>query len=483
MMSRFLAPRLRVYLWLTASAALAVALVFLFPDSSQQDGGHHFLFARWAWTHPEMFVGVWSRPLFTLLYAFPAQLGYPAAKLFSALISLATAWQTWRLAEEMKLDRAPLAIPLLFLQPSFFLICTDTMTEPLFALIFVVALRLHLCGRVNAGMLVASTLILARPEGFFLGLLWGVWVLSSDREPRVWWRHLPSTLLLASGALVWWLAAWLLTRDPLFIKHNWPTNWHVTSMVYGSGALWSYIVRLPEIVGLWLLAPFLSGLTFLLARRKLSAITSTFLLFFILHSILRAYGLFGSAGYPRYFVSISPAIALITLAGWNEMARWFAHLHRPIKTACAVLILAISAYTCFMYADGAEWTRDARAVADTYSWFRAHPQPVQRFIWSQAYMCILFDRDPWEKPVFSNDYESNLQLLRASPGGTLVFWDARIGPTWHKLAAADFEAAGYLRLHAQTYTLRGYWLTRSWFGYGGPREQEMYLFYKPSDDR
>ena len=96
---------------------------------------------------------------------------------------------------------------------------------------------------------------------------------------------------------------------------------------------------------------------------------------------------------------------------------------RPIKTACAALILSISAYTCFIYVDGAEWIRDARAVADTYSWFRAHPQLVQRLLWSQAYMCILFDRDPWEKPVFSDEHESNLQLLRASPDGTLVFWD------------------------------------------------------------
>ncbi len=480
MMNHFPAPRFQAYFWLVACAALAVALVFLFPDSAQQDGGYHFLFARWAWAHPQMFVGVWSRPLFTLLYAFPAQLGYPAAKLFSALISLLTAWQTWRLAEEVKLERAPLTIPLIFLQPSFFLICTDTMTELLFAVVFVIALRLHLRGRINAGMLMASLLILARPEGFFLGLLWGVWVL--NREPRNWWRRLPSTVLLATGALVWWLAAWLITRDPLFIKHNWPTDWAATGTAYGTGALWSYAIKLPEIVGLWLLAPFLYGLTLLLTRRKLSTITSTFLFFFILHSILRTYGLFGSAGYPRYFVSISPAIALITLAGWNEIAQWFAHLHGPIKTACAALILLISAYTCFAYVDGAEWNRDARAVADTYLWFRTHPQPVERLIWSQAYMSILFNHDPWEQPGLSNDHDRNLQSLRAAVGGTLVFWDARIGPAWNNLKPADFEAAGYLRLHSQAYTLRGYLIKQSWFGYGGPREQEMYLFYKPISD-
>jgi hypothetical protein len=481
MMDRAAAQHFQARLWLTAGGLVGVALVFLFPDSAQQDGGHHYLFARWAWTHHEMFVGVWSRPLFTLLYSFPAQLGYPAAKLFSVFICLVAAWQTWRLADEMKCERAPLVMPLLWLQPSFFLICGDTMTEPLFALMFVSALRLHQRGSVQAGMLAASAMILARPEGLFLGLLWGVWVLRSEPEQRPLRRWL-STLLLASGAFAWWLAAWLLTRDPLFIKHNWPTDWPVTGTVYGRGALWSYAIRLPEIVGLWLLAPFLCGLILLLARRAMSRITSTFLLFFILHSILRAYGLLGSAGYPRYFVSISPAMALITLAGWNEIAGWFAHLHRPIKTACVALILVISAYTCFLYADGAEWMRDARAVAEMHAWFLAHPQPVQRLIWSEAYMCIVFDRDPWEKPVFSGDHETDLQLLRASPRGTLVFWDDRLGPTWHKLKAEDFEAAGYVRLYSQAYSLRGYILTRSWFGYGGPRQQIMYLFYKPTSN-
>ena len=479
MMKRAPRHQRQAWLWLIACASVAVALVFLFPDSCQQDGGHHFLFARWAWVHSEMLVGVWSRPLFTLLYSFPAGLGYTSAKLFSALISLTTAWQTWRLAEEMKLERAPLAAPLLFLQPSFFLICADTMTEPLFALIFVSALRLHLRGHVKAGMLAASTLILVRPEGFFLGVLWGCWVLFSKDNQRVWWKRLVSTWLLATGAVIWWLAAWLLTRDPLFIKHNWPTDWPMTGTSYGHGALWSYAVRLPEIVGVWLLPPFLYGLALLLARRKLSTITSSFVLFFVLHSLLRAYGLLGSAGYPRYFVSISPAIALITLAGWNEMAIWFAPLAHNIKPACAALIIAISAYTCFLYADGAEWIRDARAVKEMHAWFLAHAQPVQRFIWSEAYMCILFDRDPWEKPVFSNDHASNLDLLRALPARTLVFWDSRVGPVWPKIKPEDFEATGYVRLHSQSFTLRGYVLTQAWFGYGGPRQQEMYLFYKP----
>src|SRR5205814_5769731 len=118
------------------------------------------------------------------LYAFPAIIGYTATRLFTVAIAVTTAWQTWRLAEECKFERAELAIPFLFLQPSYLLLCADVMTEPLFALIFVIALRLHLRGRVLLGMLVASLMILVRPEGLLLGALWGVWVLLDRHDGR-----------------------------------------------------------------------------------------------------------------------------------------------------------------------------------------------------------------------------------------------------------------------------------------------------------
>jgi Gpi18-like mannosyltransferase len=172
--------------WLAVFAAAGAALVLLYHDADQQDSGYHFLFARWAHRHPQYFISVWARPLFTLLYFPFAQFGYAAAKFLTVIISLGTAWQTFRLARQIKFDRAEMAIPLLFLQPSFFLLSSTVLTETLFALVFVIALRLHLSGRIKAGMIVASLLILVRPEGFFIGVLWGVWVLRiADCELRI----------------------------------------------------------------------------------------------------------------------------------------------------------------------------------------------------------------------------------------------------------------------------------------------------------
>jgi hypothetical protein len=469
-------------LWLIPCAVAGLAMAFLFDDSCQLDGGVHFLFAKWAWKHPELFVGVWSRPLYTFTYAFPALLGYRAARIFTVFICLAIAWQTGRLAEDLKLARAPLATALVWLQPSFFLFCADNMTEPIFALAFVSALRLHHRGYIKTGMLIASLLILARPEGFFLGALWCVWATGRRGDGATGRISFiaPSLCLLATGAFIWWLVALIITGDPLFIKHNWPSNWPLTGTIYGAAGLTAYPIRLPEIVGPLLLIPFFFGLYYLIKRRQLFPITSAFLLIFGLHTILRAFGLLGSAGYPRYMIAVSPAIAIITLAGWNEISdRWFSQAARLIRTAGAALIISISAVINLLYADGAEWSRDARAIAEAHSWFASHPLPITRLIWSAPYSCILFDRDPWGNPVFTRDRETDLKLLRDSPPGTLAVWDERVGPKWTGLKAGDFEEAGYWRLHSQSFILNGYILERSWFGYGGPRQQVIHLLYKP----
>jgi hypothetical protein len=490
----------RALAWGAFFAAIGVALVLLYRDADQQDSGYHFLFARWAHRHPRYFIGVWARPLFTLLYFPFAQFGYAAAKFFTVVISLATAWQTFRLARQIGFDRAEMAIPLLFLQPSFFLLSSTVLTETLFALIFVIALRLHLSGRIKAGMIVASLLILVRPEGFFIGVLWGAWVLRiEDRGSKIEGRRSrveqrfsmrssifhplssifdPRLLLLATGMILWWLAAYLIMRDPLWIVHDWPSDWRPDGKANGTGPIWWYVASLPLIVGPLLVAPFISGLWRLLKRREFTCGVSAFLVLFVAHSLMFWRGWFGSAGYARYFVCVSPAVALITLAGWNELAERRPKFFGAARNSLAATAIAGSFLLSVFYVDSWKFTRDARAVDEMFEWFRANERPVARMICSQAYMWIVFNRDQWECPPFTADPERNLALIRQSPPHTLVFWDEETGPKWYGLRAGDFESAGYVRLKSQAFRLEGLFFRLSWDHFGGPRVQHMSLLYK-----
>jgi hypothetical protein len=480
----------RALIWLVFFAAAAAALVMLYQDADQQDSGYHFLFSRWAHRHPRYFIGVWARPLCTLLYFPFAQFGYAAAKFFTVIISLVTAWQTFLLARQIRFDRAEMAIPLLFLQPSFFLLSSTVMTETLFAMVFVIALRLHLSGRIKAGMIVASLLILVRPEGLFICALWGLWVMTmraGDRASAPLGRKslaLPfnpvalSLPLLATGVLAWWLAAYLISRDPLWIIHDWPHDWRADGKANGTGPIWWYVVLSPLIVGPLLIGPFIVGLWRLLKRREFMCGVSAFLLLFVTHSLMYWRGWFGSAGYPRYFVCVSPAVALIALAGWNVLAERLANNAGGAQKSFAAIALSGSFLFSVIYVDSWKFTRDARAVDQMFEWFRANERPAARLICSQVYMWVVFDRDQSERPPFTADREHNLTLIRQSPPRTLVFWDNETGPKWYGLRAEDFESAGYVLLKSETFKLEGLFFRPPWNRFGGPRSQRMSLLYR-----
>src|SRR6201984_3848984 len=101
-------------------AFIGAPLIFLFPGSPEQDGDYHFLMARTAWVDHFYFVDVWGRPLFTTLFAPVAALGFIPARFFALAISLAAAWQTYRLPSYLRLSRAWLGAPFFLCHQSFF---------------------------------------------------------------------------------------------------------------------------------------------------------------------------------------------------------------------------------------------------------------------------------------------------------------------------------------------------------------------------
>jgi hypothetical protein len=461
-------------------ALLGGVLIFLFPGFPEQDSGYHFVMARTAWHQPIYFVDVWARPLYTLVFSGPARLDFRAARFFALAISLLVAWQTWKLAMDLRLERPWLILPLLLAQPTFFELFTDLLTEPLFALVFVAALRLHLGGRIKMGMLAASLLPLARPEGLFLCLLWAGWVLYPRRYPGRqvgWLPGVASLPLLATGMMLWWAAAFAITGDSLFLLHNWPTHWR--NGIYGHGSILTYSSRTWEFAGPLLIVFLLIGLVRLLWLKKYSSITTAWLLFFLLHSVFRAYGLFGEAGYPRYMVSLAPATAIITLEGWNTIASWKNEWFRRTRPVIGSFIIAGSLVVSFLYLDSFIWTRDFVAIREMLTWFEQNHHAMSRLVWSNVGMCIQSNNDLSTAPALSEDRERNLKSLQDAPPHTLVFWDDEIGPKWFGLSAQEIQNTGFQLLRVRHYTLPGMVMRGQPGGWQLTRDIELSLLYKP----
>ena len=472
-------------------AVIGVLLIFLFPGSPEQDVDYHFLMARTAWVDHFYFVDVWGRPLFTTLFAPVAALGFVPARFFALAISVAVAWQTYRLASDLYMSRTWLVIPLLLGQQTFFELYSSLFTEPLFALVLVIALRCHISGRVKLGMLVASLLPLARPEGVFLCLFWGSWVAFDvwrlefgvrcladgerrDGRERVepskgqpspcrlelqeatsdWpstariLHRLGSIVILASGVVLWWLAALLLTGDSLFILHNWPATWHTD--MYGHGTFLSYAQRSQEFAGVILIVPFIVGLVRGFRSLSWILITSVFLVLFLLHSVFVKYGLFGEAGFPRYMVSVAPAIAVLTLQGWNTI--FSVKSLRPFAAVAGWVVIIFSILQSVHYMDSMVWARDAVAVDDMANWLQTQHSSLPGLIWSNGRMCIVLNRNLKDSPPATNR-EKLLSFLEKGPPGTIVFWDSKIGPKWFGTTSGEIESRGYKLLTSHHYSL------------------------------
>jgi len=219
------------------------------------DATNHYLIARFAVDRPSNFVNVWGRPLTTLLYALPAQIGRHtddiragvlATRGLSILLALFIAFVTYRLARGQGLRSPALAVVFVFAQPIFYVHAFSEMTEIPFAAILAGAFWAYQSGRWFWVALLVGLLPLGRPEGFGFILL--------AAGALVWYRRWMWLPILVIPFLAWNYAGWAITKSPgeagapwyLWVKANWPYS---ASSAYGSGAIWDLPMRVPLVVG------------------------------------------------------------------------------------------------------------------------------------------------------------------------------------------------------------------------------------------
>ena len=426
-MSRDL-DRLYLLAWCLAFALLSAMMAVASGGFLEADGVTHYLYARWASTHPALLFDVWGRPVVTALHAGPAQVpgtrfGLPVSligvRLTSLLVALACAAVAWRVArmgplaaslatrggdggdEKAPTGRASQATPLTrrpalagvftLASPLVFLHSFSELTELPFALLSIACLLAYATRRWVALALLAGLLPAARPEGIgFLGIIAVGLILH---------RRLFALPLVLVGPAVWAVGGWVMHGRPgvggehaLAALPAWlagplawlPANWPYSGdSAYDPGPLLKFVGMLPAVVGPGLLPFTLIGVIACLrgwrdwrrdhAARVAGLVAAVPLFVLIVHSLLHWTGRMASSGDVRYLVAVAPFWGILTARGFAAAAAALAW-RRPYLVATALAAVPPIALQTVYPIVPLAMTGDAREAQDVVApWLAANP--------------------------------------------------------------------------------------------------------------
>ncbi len=322
--------------------ALCCFIAFRYDGTGDTgDAVQHFLYAQYAFKHPENFFNHWAKPLFTLVAAPFAQFGFVGIKIFNSLNAALTLYLTFRIAQKLRMPNAWLAFLILATCSQFFTLIFSGLTEHFSALLLVAAIYLFLTKKYVFATLIVSFLPFVRSEGL---LLIGVTTLFLIAEKRL--RVLP---LLAVGHVVYAVAGWFVFHDFLWVFNR---ITYATLSAYGHGTWFHFIEKLyygtglPQFI-LWIVG--IVGIFFYFFKKNtppqykriFGLIYGYFFALLIAHSAFWYFGIFNSFGLARVMNTVMPEFALIALLGFNLLTNSITS--EKIKIAVqTMLILAIA---------------------------------------------------------------------------------------------------------------------------------------------
>lgn len=311
--------RLVLFYYLFYAIAAIFSIVYFNGTAHEADSITHYLYAKFAFEKPELFLNHWAKPVFVLLAAPFAQLGFIGMKIFNAIFAFFNFMLIYRIARRLKYRNPHLAISFLIFCPLYFVVIFSGLTEILFATFILLGIYLVLKNKLAYAGLIISFLPFVRSEGLiFLGLF-AVYFILSNKWKFVFYLSIGHIVYAIAGVFAFNDALWVFTDIP-YANLNSP---------YGHGNLLHFVVQLQYVIGIPLYILFWVGIienirkiikkAFRRRHRYVDIILIFFgfLCFFLAHIIFWYFGIFNSMGLKRVLVGIAPLIILICLQGFN----------------------------------------------------------------------------------------------------------------------------------------------------------------------
>ena len=356
-------------------------------------------------------------------------MGYSGAVLFNLLCAFGTAWGAASICRVLGSRFAPYAALFTVFMPLYFVVILSGLTEPLFGLVLISAIRLTLTQRYFLAASLISFLPFVRTEGFFLVPLFGVVLLLRGR-----WKALP---LLAAGTIIYSVVGGLINDDFLWVLNGNP--YIGAEDIYGRGPPLHFVRGHKAVLGTVGLALFVAGgastVWRLLKERREHAflleegwlILGCFSVYLGMHSIFWHYGLFGSLGLLRVMAAVSPLGAIAIVRALDKLQErtvergWVAPM-------VAVLAAGGNIYQCLHQKQVPfRITNDLSPGHAAARYIRDEGLDHGLVLCFHPYILFKLDRDPFDAAK-TNDLEWANENLGRLAKGTLLVWDSHFGP-------------------------------------------------------
>ena len=408
-------------------AALAAWTIIYFDGTGDTgDSVSHYLFAKYAPKHPELYFDHWAKPVFVLLASPFAQFGFIGMKIVNSCVVLLTILTTHNIAKALKFRNAIIVSFILICTPLYFTLTFSGLTEPLFALVVSISILLLLKDKYVAASILISFLPFIRSEGLIFIGIFAIYFAFKCK-----WKMLP---FLVVGHLIYSFLGYFIHHDLLWVIREIPYA-HLDS-IYGNGTLFHFSEKLFYLLGLPIYFLFVIGLIAIYwdAIKKKSNLNEQvllalgFLTFFIAHSLFWFLGIFGSMGLLRVFICVMPIIALVTLKGYNFITETIlSQLKLPQLIFKALLIVCVIIFPFTSNKAALNFNRDFSISQEQLLVQQMADFSIKNYGTKQTYVCahpyfsLALDIDPFDKTKMADWNESNLLNLQS---GSLLIWDS-----------------------------------------------------------
>jgi len=301
---------LKFNIGLVSILVLFISLIF-FSDLTyaNYDNWQHFLISKYFFYKPQLGLDTWGKPVFTVLCAPFAQLGFKGAQLFNFVCLFLSFIIITKILKEIKVVIHWFLLVLVIGSPVYFMCTISSLTEPLFSLLLLLSIYLYIKNKILHSILILSFLPFVRNEAYFMWIPF-CFLLLKDR--KIW-----QVTLLSSGSVLFIIISSIYYNDVLFLirdNHYLNHNGH-----YGSGSVFHFLLRIPEWFGIvsasLLIYLFKDSITVI---RKMESNTDKvifltlgcFLIYLFMHIIFWTFGIMGSLGLSRVMGGVTTVGAL-----------------------------------------------------------------------------------------------------------------------------------------------------------------------------